>query len=133
MRPIPPTPGSFSTTGSIPTGPRPVMPVPSTPVNRPTVPIRPPASVGAGTGSASTSASGNPTNDFILQFKKQLLPYLIQKINPALLNGESDDLLKQQIEQLIDEKLQAEKIPIGKQLRDKLMMDVINEMIGFSN
>jgi pilus assembly protein CpaF len=102
--------------------------VPANPAARPSIPIRPP---GAAAADAASASSSNATNDFILQFKKQLLPYLIQKINPSLLNGESDDLLKQQIEQLIDEKLQAEKIPIGKPLRDKLMMDVINEMIGF--
>jgi len=76
-------------------------------------------------------AANNAAQDFILQFKKTLLPYLIQKINPALLNGGNEKLLRQQIEQLIDEKLAAEKIPIGRQLREKLMFDVVNEMIGF--
>jgi pilus assembly protein CpaF len=67
----------------------------------------------------------------MLQFKKSLLPYLIQRINPQLLNSGQEDALRKTIEQLIDEKLAADKIPIGKQLRDKLMLDVVNEMIGF--
>jgi pilus assembly protein CpaF len=69
--------------------------------------------------------------DFLLQFKRTLLPYLIQRINPQLLQEENVAHLKKAIEQLIDEKLAADKIPIGKQLRDKLIADVINEMVGF--
>ncbi len=48
-----------------------------------------------------------------------------------MLNSGNQEALKQTIEQLIDEKLSADKIPIGKQLRDKLVNDVINEMVGF--
>lgn len=91
-------------------------------------PVSPP--VTAKTVDPAASAN-QAAQEFILQFKKQLLPYLVQKINPALMNGGNEELLKQQIEQLIDEKLAAEKIPIGRQLRDKLVTDVINEMIGF--
>jgi pilus assembly protein CpaF len=77
------------------------------------------------------STGSNAAADFLLQFKRTLLPYLIQRINPQLLNNENQELLKQTIEQLIDEKLNADKIPIGKALRDKLINDVINEMVGF--
>jgi hypothetical protein len=50
----------------------------------------------------------------MLQFKKSLLPYLIQRINPQLLNSGQEDALRKTIEQLIDEKLAADKIPIGQ-------------------
>jgi pilus assembly protein CpaF len=76
-------------------------------------------------------AASNAAAEFILQFKRSLLPYLIQKINPQLLSSGNQQLLRQTIEQLIDEKLSADKVPIGRQLRDKLMSDVVNEMIGF--
>jgi pilus assembly protein CpaF len=101
------------------------------PVAAPTPPGQPASAARPAAADPALNTAANAANDFILQFKKQLLPYLIQKINPALLNGGNEALLKQQIEQLIDEKLAAEKIPIGKQLRDKLMTDVVNEMIGF--
>ncbi len=81
--------------------------------------------------SVAASGAANAAADFILQFKRSLLPYLIQKINPSLLNSESQQLLRQTIEQLIDEKLAADRVPIGRQLRDKLIYDVINEMVGF--
>ena len=82
-------------------------------------------------GMAAPASSSNAAAEFLLQFKRTLLPYLIQRINPQLLNSGNQEALKQTIEQLIDEKLTADKIPIGKQLRDKLVNDVVNEMVGF--
>jgi pilus assembly protein CpaF len=125
-------------------GPPPANPVPPRPtmtrppgMNRPPIaPIRPPLPTASKAAISSPmtetpAPAADPALEFILQFKKQLLPYLIQKIPPNLLQGGNENQLKQLIEQLIDEKLQAEKIPIGKHLRDKLMTDIVNEMIGF--
>jgi pilus assembly protein CpaF len=77
------------------------------------------------------AAAGNSAHDFILQYKRSLLPYLIQKINPQLLTPGNEDKLKTAIEQYIDEKLAIDKIPIGKVIRDRLVYDVVNEMVGF--
>jgi len=134
MRPIPPgyggagaRPGFSRPPGTVspgiakpnltPPAPRSVGP---TPVATPTPVSTPPG-----------GAAANAAAEFILQFKRSLLPYLIQKISPALLSSGNQMLLRQTIEQLIDEKLSVDKVPIGRQLRDKLMSDVVNEMIGF--
>ncbi|MDZ4787799.1 MAG: CpaF family protein [Blastochloris sp.] len=126
MRPIPPGYGGAP-------GQRPAA-------AKPQVSLRPQGPATTGTGQP-TSGSGSPhlpavssanaANDFLLAFKKTLLPFLIQRINPQLLNSGNKEALVQTIEQLIDEKLNADRIPIGKQLRDKLVNDVINEMVGF--
>jgi pilus assembly protein CpaF len=103
------------------------------PAARPAVsPVAPsgPAPAPAPVPSAPSGAA-NAAAEFILQFKRTLLPYLIQKIDPKLINSGNQALLRQTIEQLIDEKLNADKVPIGRQLRDKLMADVVNEMVGF--
>lgn len=92
---------------------------------------RPPGPVTPVQQAAAPANPANAATEFILQFKRSLLPYLIQKINPQLLNSGNQTLLRQTIEQLIDEKLAADKVPIGRQLRDKLMSDVVNEMVGF--
>ncbi len=39
--------------------------------------------------------------------------------------------LKKRIEELVDERLTADKVPIGRQLRVKLLGDIIDEMVGF--
>jgi len=108
------------------------------PMARP-VPGKPPVASPAPSQAASApqaqatspAGGGNSASDFLLQFKRSLLPYLIQRIDPALLNAGQEEELKRTIESLIDEKLAVDKIPIGKQLRDKLIFDVVNEMIGF--
>lgn len=99
------------------------------PASRPQRPAAAPQQTAA--APAQSGGASNAAADFMLQFKKTLLPYLIQKINPQLLNPGQETALRGTIEQLIDEKLAADKIPIGKQLRDKLMSDVVNEMVGF--
>jgi pilus assembly protein CpaF len=101
------------------------------PAARPAVsPVAPSGPAPAPVPSAPAGAA-NAAAEFILQFKRTLLPYLIQKIDPKLINSGNQALLRQTIEQLIDEKLNADKVPIGRQLRDKLMADVVNEMVGF--
>jgi pilus assembly protein CpaF len=124
MRPVQPPSGTGTSPVSHPPMRPPVLGKPPMSATQ-TGMIKPPASPTEG------AAPQSAAHDFILQFKKQLLPYLVSKLNANLLNGGSESLLRQEIERLIDEKLAAEKIPIGKQLRDKLMMDVVNEMIGF--
>ncbi len=128
MRPIPPGYGKGA--------PKPAMNRPpgmSRPGIRPTAaPGQPSApAVGQPTAPKPASAAGSGTSEFLLQFKASLLPYLIQRIDPKLLNAGQEESLKQTIEQLIDEKLAVDKVPIGRQLRDKLVFDVVNEMIGF--
>lgn len=134
MRPIPPGYGK----GPVQQRPIPGQSAPAsrpTPVQRPTpqaVPAPTPTSAPpSAKPKAAGAVAGSAAADFMLQFKKSLLPYLIQRINPQLLNSGQEDALRRTIEQLIDEKLAADKIPIGKQLRDKLMQDVVNEMVGF--
>ncbi|MEM6601418.1 MAG: hypothetical protein AAF649_08540, partial [Verrucomicrobiota bacterium] len=128
MRPIPPGYGKGS--------PKPALKRPAG-MSRPA--MAKPAAVGqpAAAAPAQAAATAQPaaqtsgTSEFLLQFKSNLLPFLIQRIDPQLLNPGQEEALKQTIEQLIDEKLAVDKIPIGRQLRDKLIYDVVNEMIGF--
>lgn len=134
MRPIPPSnnPGILRPNMTRPPGVlRPVGPSPAAGGTGQAAPARPPVGPAPTRPAEGGGGATNAANDFILQFKRQLLPYLIQKINPQLLGSGNEQLLRQQIEQLIDEKIAADRIPIGKQLRDRLMIDIINEMIGF--
>ncbi|MEM9445686.1 MAG: CpaF family protein [Verrucomicrobiota bacterium] len=131
MRPTPPAgmrPGGGRPPGFNRPPVRPSAPAAAAPKQQVVAPV--PAAPARPT-TAPASGGGNAATDFILQFKKQLLPYLIQRIDPQLLNSGNEKILRQTIERLIDEKLAADKIPIGRQLREKLMVDVINEMIGF--
>ncbi len=66
-----------------------------------------------------------------MQFKKTLLPYLVQALDPKLLERGNEGALKKRIEELVDERLTADKVPIGRQLRVKLLGDIIDEMVGF--
>jgi pilus assembly protein CpaF len=77
------------------------------------------------------AAAADPTQEFVMQFKKQLLPHLVQALDPKLLEKGNENALKLRIEQLVDERLTADKVPIGRQLRVKLLSDIIDEMTGF--
>ncbi|MEZ0300203.1 MAG: ATPase, T2SS/T4P/T4SS family [Candidatus Methylacidiphilales bacterium] len=69
--------------------------------------------------------------EFVTTFKRQLLPFLIQSLDQKLLERGNENALKARIEQLVDEKLSSDKASIGRQLRVRLLDDVINEMVGF--
>jgi pilus assembly protein CpaF len=109
--------------------PRPAAPVTGTPQ---------PAAPGHGASFGGSSAGGKPAaapvdaaQEFVMQFKKQLLPFLVQALDPKLLERGNENALKGRIEQLVDERLTADKVPIGRQLRVKLLSDIIDEMVGF--
>jgi len=135
MRPIPPGYGKGKPKPMMKRPPglsRPPMSRPGaggTPQAQSSAPAQAPSA--AAPTQAAPASQNNSASDFLLQFKRSLLPYLIQRIDPQLLNAGQESELKRTIETLIDEKLAVDKIPIGKQLRDKLIFDVVNEMIGF--
>ena len=76
-------------------------------------------------------AQPDAAQEFVMQFKKQLLPFLVQSLDPKLLERGNEGALKKRIEELVDERLTADKVPIGRQLRIKLLGDIIDEMVGF--
>ncbi len=136
---IPPRPGvGAAPGGGAPAGPGGGVPAPVAPG---AVAPPPPATMvpgggghgggGHGGGGGAAKQPVDPVTEFINQYKKTLLPYIIQNIEPKLLEKGSEDALKGRIEHLVDEKLNADKAPIGRQLRVKLLTEVIDEMVGF--
>jgi pilus assembly protein CpaF len=83
------------------------------------------------TSQRAASAQPDAAQEFVMQFKKTLLPYLVQALDPKLLERGNEGALKKRIEELVDERLTADKVPIGRQLRVKLLGDIIDEMVGF--
>ena len=128
---IPPRPGGA--TGAIPG----TQALPT--VMTSTSALHPQPSNGNGNGSVTHTqqqrplASSQPdaAQEFVMQFKKQLLPFLVQALDPKLLERGNENALKKRIEELVDERLTADKVPIGRQLRVKLLGDIIDEMVGF--
>ncbi len=141
-RPQAPVPGAIPRPGGVPPRPPGVGGVPPRPG------AAPPATQALPTVATSTSAlhpvttspissqrpqSAQPdaAQEFVMQFKKTLLPYLVQALDPKLLERGNEGALKKRIEELVDERLTTDKVPIGRQLRVKLLGDIIDEMVGF--
>jgi pilus assembly protein CpaF len=126
---VPPRPGG----GGIPPRANPTSPAPATSalpsISTPTSALH--ASNGKGHSQQRQTAQPDAAQEFVMQFKKQLLPYLVQQLDPKLLERGNEAALKNRIEELVDERLTADKVPIGRQLRVKLLGDIIDEMVGF--
>lgn len=73
----------------------------------------------------------DPSQEFCLKFKEQVLPHLIQNIDPRLLQPGNDQFLRARIEELVDDRLRSERIPIGRHLRSRLLTEIVDEMVGF--
>jgi aspartyl-tRNA synthetase len=68
--------------------------------------------------------------EFVKEFKKQLIPYLVQALDPELIMKGETDVLKAKITELVDARLTADKVPIGRQLRIKLLGEIIESLLN---
>src|ERR1700676_1697091 len=114
-RPVAPVPGAIPRPGGVPARPPGAGGIPPRPGGVP-----PPATQALPSVATSTSAlhpvqtmpmnsqraaSAQPdaAQEFVMQFKKTLLPYLVQALDPKLLERGAEAALKKRIEELVDQ------------------------------
>jgi pilus assembly protein CpaF len=66
-----------------------------------------------------------------LESKNAILGYLVQNIDQKLLEKGDEALLRRRVEELVEEKLRAEKLPYSRQIRNRLVSDMADEILGF--
>lgn len=107
--------------------------VPPPPASVPAPPTQRFSSPGAGRVSLPMAAEGEAARDeaveFILKFKRQVIPYLLQILDPAFLLPGNEEKLRAAIEIAIDEKV-SEALP-DRDLRRSLLIEIINDMVGY--
>lgn len=138
-RGMPPKPGGFPPPrqNSMPPGPIGGVPsqigalAPTPPPMNSGGSLSAPSGHGVSHGTSAIKLPADPVIEFINQYKKSLMPFIIPNIEPKLLDKGNEEHLRARIEVLVDEKLAADKAPIGRQLRVRLLTEVIDEMVGF--
>ena len=63
--------------------------------------------------------------------KNAILAYLVQNIDQKLLEKGDEALLRRRVEELVEEKLRSEKLPCSRQMRNRLVSDMADEILGF--
>jgi pilus assembly protein CpaF len=63
--------------------------------------------------------------------KNAILAYLVQNIDQKLLEKGDETLLRRRVEELVEEKLRSEKLPFSRQMRNRLVSDMADEILGF--
>ncbi len=71
------------------------------------------------------------SSQMYLQSKQAILAYLVQEIDPKLLESGDEVLLRNRVEELVEEKLRAERYPYSRQLRNRLVAEMADEILGF--
>ena len=66
-----------------------------------------------------------------LESKNVILGYLVQNIDQKLLEKGDEALLRRRVEELVEEKLRAEKLPYSRQIRNRLVSDMADEILGY--
>jgi pilus assembly protein CpaF len=66
-----------------------------------------------------------------LESKNAILGYLVQNIDQKLLEKGDEALLRNRVEELVEEKLRAEKLPYSRVIRNRLVSDMADEILGF--
>lgn len=63
--------------------------------------------------------------------KNAILVYLVQNIDQKLLEKGDETLLRSRVEELVEEKLKADKYPYSRAMRNRLVSDMADEILGF--
>src|SRR5881397_368154 len=66
-----------------------------------------------------------------LESKNAILGYLVQNIDQKLLEKGDEAMLRRRVEELVEEKLRAERLPYSRQIRNRLVSDMADEILGF--
>jgi pilus assembly protein CpaF len=66
-----------------------------------------------------------------VESKNAILAYLVQNIDQKLLEKGDETLLRRRVEELVEEKLRSEKLPFSRQMRNRLVSDMADEILGF--
>ncbi|MDW8343215.1 MAG: CpaF family protein [Verrucomicrobiae bacterium] len=70
-------------------------------------------------------------SQFYVQQKNAILAYLVQNIDQNLLERGDEAQLRARVEELVEEKLRAEKVPYSRQMRNRLVSDIADEILGY--
>lgn len=71
------------------------------------------------------------TGQLYAESKNAILAYLVQNIDQRLLEKGDEVLLRRRVEELVEEKLRADKLPYSRQMRNRLVSDMADEILGF--
>jgi pilus assembly protein CpaF len=71
------------------------------------------------------------SSQLYLESKNAILGYLVQNIDQKLLEKGDEAMLRRRVEELVEEKLRAEKLPYSRQIRNRLVSDMADEILGF--
>jgi pilus assembly protein CpaF len=66
-----------------------------------------------------------------IESKNAILGYLVQNIDQKLLEQADETLLRRRVEELVEEKLRADKLPYSRQIRNRLVSDMADEILGY--
>jgi pilus assembly protein CpaF len=78
-----------------------------------------------------SAAASDASMEFALRFKAQILPYLIQHIDPKLLLPGNETALRARAEALVDDRLRVEQVPLGRVQRSRILKEIVDEMVGY--
>jgi len=77
------------------------------------------------------ASSPEISSQLYLESKNAILGYLVQNIDQKLLEKGDEAMLRRRVEELVEEKLRAEKLPYSRQIRNRLVSDMADEILGF--
>ncbi len=77
--------------------------------------------------------AANPeiSSQLYVESKNAILAYLVQNIDQKLLERGDEAMLRARVEELVEEKLRAEKVPYSRQMRNRLVSDIADEILGY--
>jgi pilus assembly protein CpaF len=76
-------------------------------------------------------ASGQEiSTQLYMEFKGSVLNYLVQNLDQKFLEVADEAMLRRRVEEMIEDKLKVDRLPLTRQMRNRLVAEITDEILG---
>ncbi len=78
------------------------------------------------------SSHPDAADDLVRQLKRTFIPHIMACVDPKLIDLQTGDeaALKKRIEEVFEDKMKHEKLPLAPMLRTRVLKEIVSEIIG---
>jgi pilus assembly protein CpaF len=75
-------------------------------------------------------ASQEISMQLYMEFKSTVLNYLVQNLDQKFLELADEAMLRRRVEEMVEEKLKIDRLPLTRQMRNRLVAEMTDEILG---
>ena len=80
---------------------------------------------------ATPAAGQEISTQLYMEFKSSVLNYLVQNLDQKFLEVADEGMLRRRVEEMVEDKLKVDRLPLTRQMRNRLVAEMTDEILGF--